>query len=106
MQPVELHATLPRYLLLAVGDNELFAHALRRALCGRYDVIIAPTRGDALTRIARGTSFDVVLCDLPVKSALELHAAIAHRDPFTAGRVLVLHDTTDVQSVIAAVLAI
>ena len=77
-----------RHRLLIVEDDLLVARALARALSEDSDVEVATDAQQALARLGRGESYDVILCDLmmPVMSGMDLYAEVVRRDPGLAGR--------------------
>jgi CheY-like chemotaxis protein len=77
-----------RQRILAVVDK-LVARALAASFRSS-ELTVAHTSGEALIEIARGHRYDLVVCHLEIAAALALHAAIARRDPATAGRMVVL----------------
>lgn len=85
--------------ILLVTDNELLAYAMTSSLIHRAKITFVLTPGEALARVARGERYDLILCSLPIKTALPLHAAIASRNPHLAGRMMVF-DRRELRQVI------
>lgn len=79
-----------RARVLVVDDEPRMCKALARLLAPDHDVTVAAGAGEALDLVARGESWDVVLCDLmmPGMSGMGLHAELSRRAPVLAGRLV------------------
>ncbi len=66
--------------VLVVDDEPAILTAVHRAL-KNYDVVVTTNGAEALERLADGTHFDLVLCDLvmPEMSGIELYRAVGER---------------------------
>jgi len=78
--------------VLVVDDEESLAQAIRRYLSADHDVDAASNGQDALTRIAAGERYDVILCDLmmPQMTGMEFHEELLRADPDQARRMVFL----------------
>ncbi len=76
--------------ILVIDDEEMLGQAIRRYLATDHEVESMSNARDAIERIARGTRYDVVLCDLmmPLITGMEVHAQIAKLDPAQADRIV------------------
>lgn len=76
--------------VLVVDDEPRMRKALERLLAPDHDVAVAAGAGEALDLVARGETWDVVLCDLmmPGMSGMGLHAELSRRAPALAGRLV------------------
>jgi CheY-like chemotaxis protein len=74
--------------VLIVDDELLFADSVRRVLADEYEVIALTDPFAALTRIAAGDWFDVILCDvmMPGLNGVELLGRITPVAPELAAR--------------------
>jgi PAS domain S-box-containing protein len=72
----------PRHRVLVVDDTADVAHAVQRMLARDHDVDVAIGGCGALDLIARNR-YDAVVCDLmmPDLTGMDLHAAVAERQP-------------------------
>jgi CheY-like chemotaxis protein len=77
--------------LLVVDDEAMIGLILQRALKA-HDVTVMTDAGSALARIAAGTRYDVILCDLmmPAMTGIEFHHELAKRFPEQARAVIFL----------------
>jgi PAS domain S-box-containing protein len=75
--------------ILVVDDEPMIGKTVRRILSGHEVVALTDAR-EALARVGRGESFDLVLCDLmmPEMTGMELHAALARDAPALARRMI------------------
>jgi CheY-like chemotaxis protein len=75
--------------VLVVDDDLAVGTALRRSL-REYDVVLLDSARGALTRVAAGERFDLLLCDLmmPVMTGMELHEEILSVAPDQAERMV------------------
>ena len=82
-------ATARSARVLVIDDEPLIARILQRGL-SRHHVVVAGQARDALARIERGESFDVILCDLmmPDISGIEVHEYLARDYPAAARRMV------------------
>lgn len=79
--------------VLIIDDEVVFANALRRLLArDRHQITIVHTGQEALSRLAAGERFEVILCDLmmPAMSGMEVHQKIAALAPEQAARMIFL----------------
>lgn len=78
-----------RARVLVIDDEPLIARILQRGL-SRHEVTVAGHARDALARIERGETFDVILCDLmmPDLSGIDVHEHLTRRHPAIAARVV------------------
>lgn len=86
---VETAAEPRRARVLVIDDEPLIARILQRGL-SRHQVTIASEARDALERIQRGETFDVILCDLmmPDISGIDVHEYLTREFPAVARRVV------------------
>ena len=87
--PAEVRA-LPK--LLAVDDEPLVLRMLRRIFSPDCEVHVESSAEAALERIARGETFDLILCDLqmPQMSGVDFHREVAWRRPQLSERIVFL----------------
>lgn len=80
----------PRRRVLVLDDEERVAEAIGRSLETEHDVIVATRPKVALEVIARGESFDAILCDLamPEMTGIDFHAAVSRVSPVAAARII------------------
>jgi len=80
-------SSLPRARVLVVDDEPNLAHTLARLL-DAHSVEVAVGGEAALAAIAKDPEYDLVLCDLmmPGASGMDVHAEVAKRWPYLAGR--------------------
>ncbi|HEY0479824.1 MAG TPA: response regulator [Kofleriaceae bacterium] len=78
-----------RARVLVIDDEPLIARILQRGL-SRHEVTVAGHARDALARIERGETFDVILCDLmmPDLSGIDLHEYLTRQHPAIAARIV------------------
>jgi len=78
-----------RARVLVIDDEPLIARILQRAL-SRHQVTVASEARDALARIARGETYDVILCDLmmPDLSGIDVHEHLTREHPAVARRLV------------------
>jgi CheY-like chemotaxis protein len=78
--------------LLVVDDEKAVANAIERTLRRDHDVTTTCSAGAALTQLASGKRFDLVLCDLmmPEMTGMQLYAKVLADDPAQAGRFIFL----------------
>jgi signal transduction histidine kinase/DNA-binding NarL/FixJ family response regulator len=86
---VEVAPASRRARVLVIDDEPLIARILQRGLA-RHQVIVASDARDALTRIQRGETFDVILCDLmmPDISGIDVHEYLTREYPAVASSVV------------------
>jgi DNA-binding NtrC family response regulator len=79
-----------RARVLVVDDEPRMGRALERLLAPDHEVAVAGGAREVLDLVARGETWDAVLCDLmmPGMSGMDLHAELALRAPELAGRVI------------------
>jgi len=78
--------------VLVVDDEPLVGNVLQRTLQGEHDVVVVHSARAALERLAGGERYDAILSDLlmPEMSGMDLHRAVAERDPALARRMIFL----------------
>jgi PAS domain S-box-containing protein len=81
---------LPRRRVLVIDDERLVGDAIARSLSEENDVEVVTDAQQALSRIAEGGTYDVILCDLmmPVVTGMDLYAEILRTAPKLAGRLV------------------
>ncbi len=92
-EPIPASKTTSRRLrILVVDDEQRYAKSLELLLASDYDVTIATNGKRALELFAEKGRFDVILCDLmmPQMTGMDLHAALAERDPEQCSRMVFL----------------
>lgn len=79
-----------RRRVLVVDDEPLVLAMCERILAPFYEVESFPSGRAALARIATGTPFDTIVCDLlmPDLAGMDLHAALARSHPEIARRMV------------------
>ncbi|MDP9035120.1 MAG: ATP-binding protein [Myxococcota bacterium] len=79
-----------RRRVLVIDDDALVAHAIARALSDDNDVAVVTDAQQALTRVAAGERYDVLLCDLmmPVVTGMDLYAEVVRCAPELARRIV------------------
>jgi CheY-like chemotaxis protein len=82
--------TVARRKVLVVDDEPLVGEAIARALSEENDVEVVTEAKQALARVQKGASYDVVFCDLmmPVMTGMDLYAEIVRVAPGLAGRLV------------------
>jgi DNA-binding NtrC family response regulator len=82
----------PRARILVVDDEPLIGAVLERTLGEEHEVVTCGGAREALERLARGETFDLVFSDLlmPELSGIDLHAELARTHPALAERVVFL----------------
>jgi PAS domain S-box-containing protein len=85
--PHEVRPLIRRRVLI-IDDERLVGEAVARSLSDDNDVEVVTEAQQALSRLAAGERFDVVLCDLmmPVMTGMDLYAEVMKREPKLAGR--------------------
>jgi PAS domain S-box-containing protein len=78
--------------VLVVDDEALVARAVERMLSPPHEVLTRGSARSALDLLEGDRDFDVILCDLmmPGMTGMDLHAALATRDPALARRMVFL----------------
>lgn len=81
-----------RARVLVIDDEPAMGSVVRRVLGKAYEVHAELTVEAAVERIARGESFDVVLCDLmmPGRGGMDFFAIVRELQPLLAERVVFL----------------
>jgi PAS domain S-box-containing protein len=81
---------LPRRRVLVIDDERLVGDAIARSLSEENDVEVVTDAQQALSRIAAGGTYDVILCDLmmPVVTGMDLYTEILRTAPKLAGRLV------------------
>jgi PAS domain S-box-containing protein len=82
--------TQHRSRLLVIDDERLVGDAIARTLSEDNDVEVVTDAKQALMRIAEGTRYDVVLCDLmmPVMTGMDFFAEVVRTAPKLARRIV------------------
>ncbi len=80
----------PRRRVLVVDDERLVGEAIARVLAEENEVDVVTDARQALSRIASGERYDVLLCDLmmPVMTGMDLYAEVVRTSPKLAGSVV------------------
>ncbi len=90
--PVPALRTAPpqRGRVLVIDDDALVCRSLQRLVSPHHDVVATTSGRDALDRIAKGDTFDAILCDvmMPEMSGIEVFQEIRARSPDLARRVV------------------
>jgi PAS domain S-box-containing protein len=83
-------AVARRARILVVDDEPFVGRTLRRILGASHDVEVAGSAREALERLGQAPAPEVILCDLhmPGMTGMDLHAALAGRDPGLAARMI------------------
>ncbi len=78
-----------RARVLVIDDEPLISRILQRGL-SRHQVTVASEGRDALARIQRGETYDVILCDLmmPDLSGIDVHEYLIREYPAVASRMV------------------
>jgi CheY-like chemotaxis protein len=78
--------------VLVVDDERAIGTAIARTLGREHEVLHIAAATEALSRIAEGDHFDVILCDLmmPVMTGMDLHRELSHVAPEQAERMIFL----------------
>ena len=78
--------------VLIIDDEPLILGALRRAFAGDYRITCISDARQALSRLASGERYDVVLCDLmmPEMSGMDVYAELARVAPDQVERMIFL----------------
>jgi CheY-like chemotaxis protein len=79
-----------RARLLVVDDEPQIGRTLRLLLDPEHDVIAVTSAREALDRVSRGESFDIILCDLmmPEMTGSDLHDALTRLGDDMAARLV------------------
>jgi len=78
--------------ILVVDDEPMLLRVLDRVLAEDHDVVGVGSANEALSLIAVGERFDLILCDLmmPKMTGMELHAELSRSAPDQANRMIFL----------------
>ncbi len=76
--------------VLVVDDDAAVARVIALILGDEHDVTTVTDPADALSRVAGGERFDVILCDvmMPVMTGAQLHERMAQIAPQEAARIV------------------
>ncbi len=82
----------PRARILVVDDEPLVGTVLERTLGAEHDIVACGSGREALDRLARGETFDLVISDLlmPEMTGMELHRELGLGHPGLARRMVFL----------------
>jgi CheY-like chemotaxis protein len=82
----------PRARILVVDDEPLVGTVLERTLGDEHTLVTCGGAREALDRLARGETFDLIFSDLlmPGLTGMDLHAALVRDHPALARRVIFL----------------
>jgi PAS domain S-box-containing protein len=96
-EPAPVRAAAPRRRVLVVDDEPLVGAAIRRQLVGDYEVEVAIGGVEALRRLAAGSRFDAVVCDvmMPDMGGVALRDELVRRSPSLAARILFITGGAD-----------
>jgi CheY-like chemotaxis protein len=93
MRDLDMNANVAvRGKLLFIDDEPHAGKAFARLLHREHDIVSETRAADALERIARGETFDLILCDImmPGMSGMAFYEAVLHRDATLAARIVFL----------------
>lgn len=78
--------------ILLVDDEPMLLRVLERVLALDHDVVSVGSASEAQSLLARGDTFDLILCDLmmPNMTGMELHAELSRTAPEQASRMIFL----------------
>jgi CheY-like chemotaxis protein len=87
--------------VLVIDDEPHVARSIALVLSNEHEVVLEQDATDALSRIARGERYDVILCDImmPVMSGAELYSRIREIAPEEAARIVFITGGTYVPEV-------
>ncbi|HEX7488971.1 MAG TPA: ATP-binding protein, partial [Anaeromyxobacteraceae bacterium] len=90
--PAESAPASKRGRVLVLDDEPLVCRAVARTLAGDHEVVALTDPSEALTRLAGGERFDVVVCDLmmPGLTGMECHEALRTSRPELARNMIFL----------------
>jgi CheY-like chemotaxis protein len=74
--------------MLVVDDEARLGQALRMVLSDEFDVVVTTDPLEALARLTRGESYDVILCDvmMPAMNGMQLRERVHAHSPEVADR--------------------
>ena len=78
--------------IMVVDDDELMIRSVHRVLSGEHEVVSFSGAAEALAAIARGETFDLILCDLmmPDMTGMDLHRELLRVAPQMVARMIFL----------------
>ena len=81
---------LRRARVLVIDDEPLLTRTIERGLTAHHQVVVASHGREAIERLSRGETFDMILCDLmmPDISGIDVHAYLEREHPQMVPRVL------------------
>jgi CheY-like chemotaxis protein len=76
--------------VLVVDDEVMIGRSLHRVLSKEYEVVVCTSGREALTVLAGGAPFDIVLCDImmPDVTGMDVHAELLRVAPDVAARMV------------------
>jgi signal transduction histidine kinase/CheY-like chemotaxis protein len=82
----------PRGRLLFIDDEQDLCEAMREAVGGCHDVVTTTDARQALTLLAAGQRFDLILCDMrmPEMTGIDFHTRLGADNPAQASRVVLM----------------
>ncbi len=85
-----LAASSTRRRVLVIDDDERVAGAIAQSLADEHDTEVMSDASEALARIARGDTYDVILCDLmmPNVTGMDLYREVLRLAPHMASRIV------------------
>jgi len=76
--------------VLIIDDDVMVARSVERVLSAAHSVTVVHSAAEGLARIAEGSRYDVILCDvmMPTMSGIELHRQLRAVAPSEADRLV------------------
>jgi signal transduction histidine kinase len=80
----------PRGRVLVVDDEMLLGRSIKNALADEHETVVVERASEALGRLDRGETFDLILCDvvMPDLGGSEFYQTVATRWPKSAPRIV------------------
>jgi CheY-like chemotaxis protein len=90
--PVTAPSARVRARILVVDDEPLVGTVLSRTLSGEHEIVTCDSAQEALERLGRGETFDLVFSDLlmPEMTGMDLHRALTQAYPAQSRRMVFL----------------